>query len=101
MVQKLVGCGGRKCFCFAAIKFKAVRGTTTKVTLAAEHTPLVNKPKIPYILPNADLTKVHPMVKLFTGKIIRAVPSAGHLKQFLNPWKMLTRDQEILFAVDY
>lgn len=101
MVQKLVGCGGRKSFCFATIKFNAVRGTTTKVTLIAELTPLVNKPKIPCILPNADLTKVHPMVKLFTGEIIRAVPSAGRLKQFLNPWKMLARDQEILFVVGY
>ena len=80
MVLKMVACGGRKSFCFAAIKFKAVRGTTTKVTLTAEHIPLVNKPKIPYIIPNADLTKIHPVVKLFTRKIIPAVPLSDHLK---------------------
>ena len=84
MVLKMVACGGRKSFCFAAIKFKAVRGTTTKVTLTAEHTPLVNKPKIPYIIPNADLTKIHPVVKLFTRKIIPAVSLSGHLKIILN-----------------
>ena len=96
----MVGCGGRKSFCFAGRKFKAVRGTITNVKLTAEHTPLVSKPKIPYIVPNADLTKVYPVVKkLFIGKIIPSVPLAGHLKHFLISWEMLTRDQDILFAV--
>ena len=30
-------------------------GPTTKAKLIAEHIPLVNKPEIPYVIPNADL----------------------------------------------
>ena len=72
---------------FPAGKFKAFRGTSTKLKLTAERTPLVNKLKIPYIAPNVDLTKVHLVVKkLFAGKIIPAIPLAGRLKHFLNSW---------------
>lgn len=66
--------GDRTTFCFAAKKFKAVK-------LAAEHTPLVSKHKIPYFVPSADLTKVHPVLKnLFAEKIIPVVLLAGRLQ---------------------
>ena len=63
MGREIVGRGHRKSFCFPARKFKAVRGTTTKVKLSTEHTPLVSKTKILCIVHNADLTKVYPVVK--------------------------------------
>ena len=88
--------GGRTSFCFAARKLEALGRTTTTVKLTVGHTPLVSKPKIPYIIPNAGLTKVHPTVNdLFAGKIIPAVPYAGRLMCFLNSSKMLARDQDI------
>ena len=88
--------GGRTSFCFAARKLEALGGTTTTVKLTVGQTPLVSKPKILYIIPNAGLTKVHPTVNdLFAGKIIPAVPYAGRIMCFLNSSKMLTRDQGI------
>ena len=99
MGREIVGRGHRKSFCFPARKFKAVRGTTTKVKLSTEHTPLVSKTKIPCIVHNADLTKVYPVVKKIIGKIIPSVPLADRLKHFVNSWEMLTRDQDISFVV--
>ena len=93
--------GGRISCCFATRKFKTIRGISNKVIFTVEHNLTVGKPKVLYILPNADLTKVHSVVKpLLAGKIILAVPLAGQLKLCVNSPKMLTWNQEILYAVE-
>ena len=74
--------GGRISCCFAARKFKTIRRISNQVKLTVEHNLTVGKPKILYILPNADLTKVHSVVKpLLAGKIIPVVPLAGFLSK--------------------
>ena len=62
--------------------------------------PLVSRIKIPDLVPNFDLRRVHPVVKrLFTRKVIPDVPLVGHLKHFLSSWKKLIKDQDILSVV--
>ena len=93
--------GGRISCCFATRKFKTITGISYKVKFTVEHNLTVGKPKVLYILPNADLTKVHSVAKpSLAWKIILAVPLAGQLKLFLNSPKMLTWNQEILYAVE-
>ena len=62
--------------------------------------PSLNMSLFPQIIPDYDLKYVHPWIKsLFCGRNIPRVPLAGRLKHFLNAWKILTNDKQVLSLV--
>ena len=58
---------------------------------------LFNKVQFPHVVPVEDLKRIHPYVKsLFCTRKIPNVQLAGSLKNFIENWKSLTNDTEIL-----
>ena len=58
---------------------------------------LFNKVQFPYVAPVEDLKYIHPDIKtLFCTREIPNVQLAGTLKNFVENWKILTNDTEIL-----
>ena len=62
---------------------------------------LFNKVKFPYVVTVEDLKHIHPYIKsLFCARKIPDVQLAGRLKTFIENWKILTNDTEILSLVE-
>ena len=62
---------------------------------------LLNKVQLPYVVPVEDLKHIHPYIKtLFCARKIPNVQLAGTLKNFMENWKILTNDTEILSLVE-
>ena len=62
---------------------------------------LFNKVKFPYVPPVEDLKNIYPHIKsLFCARKIPNVQLAGRLKNFIENWKILTNDTEILSLVE-
>ena len=62
---------------------------------------LFNKVQLPYVVPVEDLKHIHPYIKtLFCAREIANVQLAGTLKNFMENWKILTNDTEILSLVE-
>ena len=62
---------------------------------------LFNKMEFPYVVPVEDLKHIHPYIKsLFCARKIPNVQLAGRLKTFIENWKILTSDIEILSLVE-
>ena len=62
---------------------------------------LFNKVQFPYVVPVEDLKHIHPYIKsLFCARKIPNVQLAGRLKNFIENWKILTNDTEILSLVE-
>ena len=62
---------------------------------------LFNKVQLPYVVPVEDLKHIHPYIKsLFCAREIPSVQLAGTLKNFMENWKILTNDTEILSLVE-
>ena len=62
---------------------------------------LFNKVQLPYVVPVEDLKHIHPYIKtLFCAREIPNVQLAGTLKKFMENWKILTNDTEILSLVE-
>ena len=62
---------------------------------------LFNKVQFPYVVPVEDLKHMHPQIKsLFYARKIPKVQLAGRLKTFIENWKILTNDTEILSLVE-
>ena len=62
---------------------------------------LLNKVQLPYVVPVEDLKHIHPYIKtLFCAREIPNVQLAGTLKNFMENWKILTNDTEILSLVE-
>ena len=62
---------------------------------------LLNKVQLPYVVPVEDLKHIHPYIKtLFCARKIPNVQLAGTLKNFMENWKILKNDTEILSLVE-
>ena len=62
---------------------------------------LLNKVQLSYVVPVEDLKHIHPYIKtLFCAREIPNVQLAGTLKNFMENWKILTNDTEILSLVE-
>ena len=62
---------------------------------------LFNTVQFPYAVPVEDLKHIHPYIKsLFCAREIPSVQLAGSLKNFIENWKILTNDTEILSLVE-
>ena len=62
---------------------------------------LFNKVQFPYLVPLEDLKHIHSYIKsLFRARKIPSVQLAGRLKNFIENWKILTNDTEILSLVE-
>ena len=62
---------------------------------------LFNKVQLPYVVPVEDLKHIYPYIKtLFCAREIANVQLAGTLKNFMENWKILTNDTEILSLVE-
>ena len=63
--------------------------------------PLLNMPTDkPVIMAATELKNVHPTITgLFPLQTIREVPLAGRLQYFVNNWRILTKDPDILEMV--
>ena len=62
---------------------------------------LFNKVESPDVVPVEDLKHTHPYIKsLFCARKIPNVQLAGRLKTFIENWKILTNDTEILSLLE-
>ena len=62
---------------------------------------LFSKVEFPYVVPVEDLKHILPYIKsLFCARKIPNVQLAGRLKYFIENWKILTNDTEILSLVE-
>ena len=82
-----------------------LRKGTTKVmdtdTVNINQETLFNTVQFPYAVPVEDLKHIHPYIKsLFCAREIPSVQLAGSLKKFIENWKILTNDTEILSLVE-
>ena len=82
-----------------------LRKGTTKVmdtdTVNINQETLFNTVQFPYAVPVEDLKHIHPYIKsLFCAREIPSVQVAGSLKNFIENWKILTNDTEILSLVE-
>ena len=82
-----------------------LRKGTTKVmdtdTVNINQETLFNTVQFPYAVPVEDLKHMHPYIKsLFCAREIPSVQLAGSLKNFIENWKILTNDTEILSLVE-
>ena len=82
-----------------------LRKGTTKVmdtdTVNINQETLFNTVQFPYAVPVEDLKHIHPYIKsLFCAREIPSVQLAGSLKNFIENWKILTNDTEILSLVE-
>ena len=62
---------------------------------------LFSKVQFPYVVPVEDLKHIHSYIKiLFCARKIPNVQLVGRLKNFIENWKILTNDTEILSLVE-
>ena len=60
-----------------------------------------SKVQFPYVVPVENLKHIHPYIKsLFCARKIPNVQLAGRLKNFIENWKILTNDTELLSLVE-
>ena len=85
------------------------KNDTIMATKTAMDTDMVNrnqetlfsKVEFPYVVPVEDLKHILPYIKsLFCARKVPNVQLAGRLKYFIENWKILTNDTEILSLVE-
>ena len=55
----------------------------------------------PYVISTSELENVHPLIrKLFSAREVPKLQLAGRFKYFVETWKILTKNTEILELVE-